>query len=351
MQHISEKAKEFADNVWNHASDEFQASFDDRRSLTEDELLFLSATKDALESPKPLNHLLVDLRKKFIETDGKLLELMLQLCGLTRNKVLQDLKGTVGSNRAGMSFTNYKSLYSNDMTWQLAGPYLIKKISKVFLAGNKLKVDLQKFEALNQATWAGYIRQERAKRSGHEAESRMANLLLELGIPFSPKEKADNPMCRDIQINDVSFDIVVPDAAAPRVCVKSTVHTANIGQYGESKDHLEMDEARRMIDTMPENKRPLLIAFIDGVGFESNRAGLHGVLEKSDYFVQFKTIWKLVIISAAALGKICEIDLPSDVKSKHEKFLSEFSKSIVFKSLALDVNSKQAGEAQVKIAT
>lgn len=97
---------------------------------------------------------------------------------------------------------------------------------------------------------------------------------------------------------EVSFDIVVPNIENPTVCIKSTVHTSNIGQYGESKDHLEVAEARRMIDALPIASRPTLVGFIDGIGFESNSAGLNGVLEKADEFCQFKTIWKLAVISA-----------------------------------------------------
>ena len=59
------------------------------------------------------------------------------------------------------------------------------------------------------------------------------------------------------------------------VCVKSTVHTSNIGQYGESKDALEMTEAKNMIQQRFHRKTaPILLAFVDGVGFETNRDGL-----------------------------------------------------------------------------
>ncbi len=104
------------------------------------------------------------------------------------------------------------------------------------------------FEALNQATYPGWIRQQWAKLSGHEAEYRLAVLLDECGFPFEPQEKKDNPLCQDATVFNVSFDVVVPNAREPRMCVKATVHTSNIGQFGESKDALEMSEAAGMLD-------------------------------------------------------------------------------------------------------
>jgi hypothetical protein len=180
------------------------------------------------------------------------------------------------------------------------------------------------FQALNQSTWPGYVRQERAKRSGHEAEFRLATLFSSLKIPFVPEEKAENPLCRDAQIGGISFDIVVPDLRAPKIVFKATVHTANIGQYGESKDHLEIDEARRWLDTLPGAERPLLVALIDGVGFRSNSAGLNGVLLKSDEFCQFRTIWKAAILAARATRRALDVYLPADALKRHAGFIDRY---------------------------
>lgn len=82
---------------------------------------------------------------------------------------------------------------------------------------------------------------------GHEAEFRLARLLQDCNVSFVPLEKASNPLCRDETIDGVSYDLVVPSAQDARLRVKSTVHTANIGQYGESKDALEIREAMSAI--------------------------------------------------------------------------------------------------------
>lgn len=348
MSKVKRRIAEFNLNVWNHAEDVFQMSFDERRFLTYDEITFLKKITNLIGDLTKDAESLVFLQSKFLSDEGKSLELLLQICGLTRNKILQDLKAMVGSNRAGLSLSSYKNLYTNSQSWALAGKYLLKKMRTVLLAGNEGQVTDRVFQALNQATWPGYIRQERAKRSGHEAEGRMATLLSNIKIGFEPLEKADNPMCRDIQINSVSFDLVVPSANNPHICVKSTVHTANIGQYGESKDHLEIDEARRMIDSLSNKVKPTLVAFVDGVGFESNRAGLEGVLEKSDEFVQFKSIWKLVVMSAHAVGKQCQLDINVE-HDYYDEFFETYNATITFADLKTDKDAVEAGEAIVKV--
>jgi hypothetical protein len=348
MANLAKLIEEFNFNVWNHTEDDFQMSFDDRRHLTVDEISLLKNVTDLITDPLKDSESLNFLQTQFIQDDGKSLALILQICGLTRNKILQDLKAMVGSNRTGLSLSSYKNLYTNNLTWSLAGAYLIKKMRTVLLAGDEGEITNRVFQALNQATWPGYIRQERAKRSGHEAEGRMATILSNLQIAFEPTEKADNPMCKDAQINEVSFDLIVPSASNPLLCIKSTVHTANIGQYGESKDHLEIDEARRMIDSFNHSPKPKLVAFIDGVGFESNKAGLMGVLSKSDEFVQFKSIWKLVVMSADVIGKKCELDL--DVTHNfYDDFFETYKTTIIRANLKADITATIAGEALVKV--
>jgi hypothetical protein len=172
----------------------------------------------------------------------------------------------------------------------------------------------------------------------------MATMLSECEIPFEPKEKADNPLCPDEQINGVSFDIVVPDAENPRVCMKATVHTSNIGQFGESKDHLEIDEARRMLDSDFDAKdRPLLLALVDGIGFTSNRAGLDGVLRKADEFCQYGTLWKAAVICASAVKMNIQIELPDAEAKRHDAFLKRFN----FTGKVLAKVARVAGQKRV----
>lgn len=319
---LDHRRAEFAANVWNHADDPFQASFDERPPLAEGEVEAIKKIVEIVLDNPPVQSA-ADVAP-MLAKDEVLMGHCLQLVGLTRNKILQDLKGATRTGAVRVKVpSSYRLLPASD-AWRYAGPYLTKKLQTVFLpfADQRSALDAG-IEALNQATWPGYIRQERAKRSGHEAEFRLAALHLACDIPFEPEEKAHNPLCRDAMINEVSFDLVVPSLKAPNVCVKATVHTANIGQYGESKDHLEVDEARRMLNEGFEaHSRPVLLAFIDGVGFESNRAGLHGVLEKADEFCQFQTIWKAIMISANATGRTFTFVLNERSAQTHADFIA-----------------------------
>jgi len=100
------------------------------------------------------------------------------------------------------------------------------------------------------------------------------------------------------------------------------------------------------------NDKPALLAFIDGVGFESNRAGLDGVLEKSDEFCQFKTIWKAIMMSAATLDRRFEFSLPARSMENHRAFIGRWQGSSVLTPLeekSLTGTEIEAGEAMITL--
>lgn len=321
MPSANEKHQEFEQNVWDHAADEFQAQFDERRDLTSAEINFLKLVHDWVTDPDEDTG--VGYLRKALIANPERTALVLQICGLTRNKILTDLRGSANAKTLDIPSDFRRLALTN--AWGAAGPYLRDRLHSVLGRMSKTASFDEALEALNQATWPGYIRQQRAKLSGHEAEYRLAVLLSSAGIPFVPEEKAENPLCRDAQIDGISFDIVVPNIHEPKIVVKSTVHTANIGQYGESKDHLEVTEAREWIERKFIKSPPILLAFIDGVGFRSNRAGLAGVLEKSDEFCQFKTLWKAVVIGCAQLNLGFKLALSEEDISSHNGFLERWS--------------------------
>lgn len=325
---LENNRQEFFENIWDHAKDPFQAQFDIKKSLNNKELEALSTIhKSILESDNDLVVSAVIRTLLLRHNKFDLMVLLLQLAGLTRAKIITDLKA---SEYLGTIPSNYRTLHTAK-SWEVSGIYLSRCLRRVF---SKLSPQNHKaYEALNQATYPGFIRQERAKRQGHEAEYRLAILFESLKIPFEPKEKSTNPLSKDATINNVSFDIVVPNVVLPLVVVKSTVHTANIGQYGESKDHLEMDEAKKMLDSRYDGKkRPTLLALIDGIGFRSNSAGLNGVLTCSDEFCQFSTIWKAVIIAASRINKTVTLSADKDYLTKFTPFLSRYKNNLILKS-------------------
>jgi hypothetical protein len=336
---LEHRRDEFFQNVWNHAEDPFQMQFDDRRPLTRDENTFIERAGKLVHSAPDDGELGKKLFK-LVNGSAEKLGLLLQLCGLTRNKIISDLKAAAISAKPRVVFpSNYASVAGNQDAWTLAGPYLARRLRRV-LGPLPRELLHDAAEALNQATWPGFIRQERAKRSGHEGEYRLATLLASSGIPFQPEEKADNPICPDVQIYNVSFDVVVLSVNDPRVCFKATVHTANIGQYGESKDYLEIMEAHQVLNhKFPKRRRPLLMALVDGIGFSSNRAGLDGVLSVADEFCQYQTIWKSIVVCSAMTGIPLIIELPRTAIEQQHDFLARFD---FLKSVATRENGRKA---------
>ena len=343
---LSEKRNEFQSHVWDHSKDEFQIAFNTRERLTKAEQQLLMEVLNSMANGATDSEMVEILEELLAPKPDDILILM-QIVGLTRNKIVQDLKP--GLRKIGISVPGSAPLMINrPRIWAEAGQYLVTHLRRVLtpLFSAKDDVLVGVFEALNQATWPCWIRQERAKRSGHEAEGRLAVLLQSLDLDFEPKEKATNPLCPDAKVCDVSFDIVVPTVAAPKLCVKATVHTANIGQFGESKDKLEIQVASQQLENM--EPKPTLLAFIDGVGFDSNRAGLDGVLEHADEFCQFSTLWKAAVLAARAQDMGILLVLPD--RESHLSFLRRHNEHICLVDKP-DQSTKwiAVGEAQVRL--
>jgi len=353
---LDERRAEFEAHLWDHAEDAFQKEFDFRRPLDESELAALAQIAEAIEEGKD-DDAIAELVRGLVAPDRSGLLIIMQVVGLTRNKIITDLKASVAAR--GRTVPGKPELLPRSDVWHLAGPYLAERLRRVIepLCSAGL-VDEGAFEALNQATYPGWIRQQRAKLSGHEAEYRLAVLLDQCGIPFAPEQKKDNPLCADATLNGVSFDLVVPDTGTPLVCVKATVHTANIGQFGESKDALEITEAAAMIgENFDEGRRPILLTLIDGVGFRSNRAGLDGVLGSADEFCQFETLWKAAVVSASQTGIYLTVGLPADHIEAHSKFLERYEGAVEVEELTDDFRATitnhaliEAGEGVIRIS-
>lgn len=270
---IEQRRAEYDAHVWNHVDDAFQQSFDSRRKLTSDELKALRGLVQAVSAGSHDDDLALQIRQ-YLSEDNDRIWILLQLVGLTRNKILTDLKSIAAAMDDGPRIpSSADRVFLSDDVWKLAGPYLVRAVRRPFSALAVYNDPRGALEAINQATWPAYIRQERAKRQGHEAEGRIAQLLLGLDIPFAPEKKAENPLSPDAQIAGVSFDIVSPDIELPVLVVESTVQTANIGQFGQSKVDLEIREAQQALSGAFGDQKPVLVAFVDGVGFYSNTQG------------------------------------------------------------------------------
>lgn len=294
------RLSEFEENVWIHTDDAFQQQFDTATDVSDEIASALAELIERVDQGEDEDDLAANIDRLCGEHGHAFLAKIIQLVGLTRNKLVTDVDAI--GRAAGLDEKpprTYEALPRKRQHWPLACKELASRFKAVF--GPSAASPRSAYEGIlgtaNRATWPGYIRQERAKRSGHQAEARLARICKAVRVPFAPAQKAEQDIAADIDVGGESFDLVFPDAARAAACVISTVHTANIGQYGESKDARDIAAAKEALAALPRS--PLLIALADGLGFRSNRAGLEGVLSTADEFCQFRTIWKAVVVAAA----------------------------------------------------
>ncbi len=314
---LTRRRELFFKYVWNHTEDDFYSSFDhppvrSRRVIEKVKVLI-----ENIGSPNDkLIGLLTQLVSHENKPDIEFFSFIIQIAGYTRNKLLVDLEargykrpGTFESLIGGKKFKPHSS-------WEAAAAMLIARLVPILKNLSSHDI-LLRLTALDLATYPGFIRQQRAKHIGHYAEQRLAELLDRLGIPFVPREKKANPLARDVTLKGESFDLVIPNESNPMIAVKATVHTANTGQYGESKDKLEIKEAKAAL----EGTGVILVALADGVGFRSNADALRGLFEYSDEVVQFATLWKVpaMAVNMLRLGRL-KVAFSEEHKQQEEDF-------------------------------
>ena len=341
---LSARRAEFESHVWNHMDDMFQASFDLKSPLERNVLDRLVTVLEAMKLPDA-DAAVADVLWNQAHEDPDYLLVVLQLVGLTRTKPRSDLNVPLRDIGARTP-SDVRKFASEQELWKIAGPYFATRVRTVFasLIGLETKELFASLEALNQSTWPGYIRQERAKRSGGYAEQRAAIVLKALGIEFEPIGKADNGLTADVTIAGESFDLVIPNARHPRLCIISMLHSSNIGQYGESKAS-DAPKAKSALQTLPT--KPELVVLADGVGFHSNIAGLNNLLTNADEFFQLATVWKLAVKAADAVGAKLIAVLPDE--DAHTEFLKGYSGTVSVLEKVDDVTGwVEAGEAYLR---
>lgn len=346
-----DKEAEFDAHVWDHTGDVFLRSFQEPRAISTDEnallaeMLRVLRTHDDQAACDRLYRLLADQDPK-----NSIIPRILQLVGSTRNQILTDLRATLSRTDARVP-SRPQDLHKNDDLLRRGEQYIAAEMRRVFAPVLDKSCELDDgalrvlFETLNRATWPGFKRQERAKMTGHYAEFRIASMLADLGISFEPASKLENRPSQDVVFEGMSYDIVVPDSKKPRICIKATTHTSNIGQYGESKDALEIKYAKSSISALDPARRPILVSFIDGVGLRSNRRGLRTVLGEADEFFQFASMWKLPVMAAYKLGLEARLWLPD--AEDHAPFLDRYSGAVRMQDSATGL--AEAGEGAVLV--
>lgn len=71
--------------------------------------------------------------------------------------------------------------------------------------------------------------------------------------------------------------------------------------------------------------RPIVMALIDGVGFKFAKSSLRGVLDASDEFCQFNTLWKAIVVASYLMSDDgLKIFLTDEDFEKYDTFLNEY---------------------------
>ena len=177
---LQERRQEFLHYVWDHTSDPFQMRFDVPERLTKGQISALQGLIRCVRGGATEKDLIAVVQDAATQIPG-LLDLLLQLAGLTRNKILTDLRAAHPEARVPGS---PRSLLRSG-AWPLAAEYLSRWLHPILteLGKGTMRGTL---EALNLATHSSFVRQERAKRMGHEGEACLARALQRCGIAFEP---------------------------------------------------------------------------------------------------------------------------------------------------------------------
>lgn len=149
MTRLSLRRQEFRDFTWNHAEDAFQARFDVCAMLSADEATALA------ELLRPV-HFRDESKfarrvRDYVEGHKRRLRKLLQLTGLTRNKIVQDIKAFVRSKAIRTAVTSPEAIFRSSTGVELGATYLAQQALRVF-GHLRAAPTPDFFEAVNQAT-------------------------------------------------------------------------------------------------------------------------------------------------------------------------------------------------------
>ena len=186
------------------------------------------------------------------------------------------------------------------------------------------------------------LRQSLAKRRGHGAEGRIAEVIEQLGCDLHPKNKASEPMKGDIRLEistlnitkrkdgeskkkfearTLSYDLVILNSKKEiEVLVVGTVHTSNPGEYGKQKIEKEIIYKKMIDDYNSKNKKNIILcALADGKGFSMSTSNLDAIIDNVDDVIQINTVYKIgLILHKKKLCNIKAIELDSEFYSIEE---------------------------------
>lgn len=153
------------------------------------------------------------------------------------------------------------------------------------------------------------IQQAEAKRRGHGAEHKVADLLHQLSVSFVPSDRHINPMSSNDPNVDIdtfellqkqkgkthSFDLIVEThLKKPLAFLQGLIHTSDPGQYGVNKSDETVRVKQDLIKSNQKyNTQKQHWGLVDGVGFSENKKDtIDKMLAEFDCFIQLKSLYK-----------------------------------------------------------
>lgn len=269
--------------------------------------------------------------RNIIENDPEMIDILRSLVGISDKRMYLDLSYIFYKTRdhrnpnlniLGQDLYNVnthplaffkKKIYDSD-------PYIASEASSLIVQylvnhGICQVLDSLKIIGAAQATVlidrlinAKEAQQKLTKRRGHGMEQRFAIFLQELGIPFLPEDRAENPMSRDPNVlkstfelspkitnRTWAFDLIIQDYQLESIAfVQSLIHTSDPGQYGVNKSDETVTIKRELEEYNNQygyNKE--LWGIVDGVGFAENKRGtIDKMLDEFDTFIQLNSVYK-----------------------------------------------------------
>lgn len=303
--------------------------------------------------------------KNIIENDPNMIDILRSLIGISDKRMYLDLSYTfyktkddrnphlniLGQNlytvnTHPLSFFK-KKIYDSDSyiasaTSSLIVHYLVTHGICQVLDSLKIIGARQATVLIDRLINAKEAQQKLTKRRGHGMEQRFAIFLKELGIPFLPEDRAENPMSRDPNVlkntfelspklpnSTWAFDLIIQNYQLESIAfVQSLIHTSDPGQYGVNKSDETVTIKRELEEYNNQygyNKE--LWGIVDGVGFAENKKGtIDKMLDEFDTFIQLNSVYKAGLkLHQLGLIKIKDIIFNNNIYSKDEA-LSMFQK-------------------------
>jgi len=240
------------------------------------------------------------------------------------------------------------SFFENMMNEEKTTPLVSKKSSEVvtnyfFEKGLGIVLSVfaniprEKRDALLEKTvFPHEAQQSEAKRRGHGAEAKFAEIVEQLGLKILPEGKSENPMVRDLRLNvntfevsskssgdTRSYDMAICDGDGIKGCVIALIHSSDPGEYGVAKAE-RVEQYKREIEQYNKSKKEdehiFLWAMVDGTGFSENKNDtINRILSNVHFFVQMKTLFKIGLhLHGLGLCKIKGIWLDTGFYQKRE---------------------------------